>query len=78
MILTKKVNIKINNRHVKYYKEKGYDIKGGDQIDINIADLPEQSHVIVKVKCDVCDDEKEIMYYNYINNIENQFVILSI
>ena len=43
MILTKKLIIKINNRYVKYYKNLGYtDIKGGDEIEINVEDLPKQ------------------------------------
>jgi transcription elongation factor Elf1 len=70
MLITKKVEITINNRHVKYYRNKGYDIKGGDTILVNITDLSKQSHVKVLVQCDICGQQKEIKYYNYTENIE--------
>jgi len=72
MLITEKVKVKINNRYVKYYKEKGYDVKGGDEIEIPVCDLPEQSHIKVDVRCDNCKEEKSIMFYNYINNVKKQ------
>jgi len=73
MILTKKITIKINNRYVKYYKELGYtDIKGGDEIEINVDELPKQSHQKVECGCDVCGSIQIIKYYNYVKNIKNQ------
>jgi len=73
MILTKKLIIKINNRYVKYYKNLGYtDIKGGDEIEINVEDLPKQSHITIECECDICGSLQKIKYYNYVTNIKNQ------
>jgi hypothetical protein len=69
VILDKQIKIVINNRHVKYYKDKGYNIKGGDTIIINIEDLPDSSHYMVNVKCDICNKEHKIKYYNYFINL---------
>ena len=74
MLLTREVLLKINNRYVKYYTEKGYNIKGGDEIMIKIEDMSEQSHIIVDVKCDICGKEQSIKYYNYVINKKNQNV----
>ena len=77
MIKTKKIKIKINNRYIKYYKEKGYEnVKGGCELIINVEDLPKQSHVKVDCICDNCGVETNIKYYNYISNIENQDIYL--
>jgi endogenous inhibitor of DNA gyrase (YacG/DUF329 family) len=65
MVLTKKVKIKINNRYVKYYKNKGYDVKGGDEIFIKIEDIPEKSHCEIIVKCTNCGTTNTIKMYNY-------------
>ena len=71
MILTKEVEMKINNRYVKYYKDKGYDVKGGDEIIVDVKDLPNNSHINVNCICDICSAETSIKYYNYCNNISN-------
>jgi hypothetical protein len=77
MILTKEIILKINNRYVKYYKDKGYNnFKGGDNIIVDIKDLPSNSHVEVECKCDNCDSINTIKYYNYVNNISNGGIYL--
>jgi hypothetical protein len=68
MIITKKLKIKVNNRYVKYYKERGYDIKGGDEIEIDINDLPENSHCEIQVLCSYCRNIKTIKRYNYVDD----------
>ncbi len=72
MILTDVVNIKISNNQIKYYKSKGYDIKGGNEIkEIKVSDLPNNSGQKIKVKCDFCNNEKEITLNRYQNNTKN-------
>ncbi|MCK9477016.1 MAG: hypothetical protein M0R46_13910 [Candidatus Muirbacterium halophilum] len=47
-------------------------VKLGDNIIINIQDLPKNSHVLVDVKCDVCGKEKVLSYKEYNRSISNQ------
>jgi len=72
MLLTKNIKIKINNRYIKYYQNLGYQVKGGQECEIKIEDLSKKSHAFVDVKCDICQEEKTIKYYNYTENILNQ------
>lgn len=72
MILTDVVNIKISNNQIKYYTSKGYDVKGGNEVkEIKVSDLPNNSGQKIKVKCDFCDNEKEITLNRYHNNTKN-------
>jgi len=72
MIITENVFLTINNRDVKYYKNKGYNIKGGQEIEVRINDLTNSSNVIIEAKCDFCDEKREIMYCAYNRYTKNQ------
>jgi len=72
MILTKKLKIKVSNSTTKHYKSKGYICNSKDVIEISVNDLPIQSTKEIKVKCDICGDEKIIQYRRYINNKKNK------
>ena len=63
MIIDKTINIK----NKPYYINKGYD-KYENFIDVKIEDLRPNSNYKIKVKCDVCGNEKELRYYKYIKN----------
>lgn len=46
MILSKYINVKISNNQIKYYKELGYNVKGGNEIiSVDVLDLPNNSGV---------------------------------
>ena len=66
MLITKEVEIKINNTSVKHYKNFGYNVKNGDIIKIPIEHLSKGSHVDVDVKCDLCGDIKKMNYKTYL------------
>ena len=69
MILSKYVDVKISNNQIKYFKEKGYNIKGGNEIvSIKVIDLLNGSGVKIKAKCDICGKETEINFNRYIIN----------
>jgi len=69
MILTDKIDVKISNNQIKYFKDKGYDVKGGNEIfNINVSDLPIGSGVKIKVKCDICGNESEVTINRYYIN----------
>jgi hypothetical protein len=72
MLITQKIEIKIN-KNVKYFNTLGYNVKCGDIINIEVKNLPKNSHHKVLVKCDICGKEKEICYREYLrqNNLHN-------
>jgi len=69
MIITNKVNINISSRNITYYKNKGFNIKFGDNIDISISDLNSGSPTKIDVQCDHCGNKKTMQYRLYMNNI---------
>ena len=70
MILTKEVNIFINNKVITYYKKLGYTIKPNDFNKIKVEDLLKNSMVRVDVKCDICEMENNIILQKYTKNIK--------
>jgi hypothetical protein len=72
MIISKSIDVKISNNQIKYYKSKGYDVKGGNEIiQIKIEDLPNNSGQKILVKCDICGCLKTISMNRYHINTEN-------
>lgn len=69
MILTEKLLIKLTGTQGNYYNNLGYNCKNGDIIEINVKDMPKGSHNKVNVKCDICGEEKELIYKQYNKNI---------
>jgi hypothetical protein len=70
MILTKEVNIFINNKVITYYKKLGYTIKPNDFNKIKVEDLLRNSMVRIDVKCDICEKENNIIFQKYTKNIK--------
>lgn len=76
MLLTNRLKIKISSGfHLKYFKDKGFNIKMNDEIEIDISLLPKGSHEIVTASCDYCKDIRELCYkeYNYSIKSNNKF-----
>ena len=65
------VNLYVNGKMIENYKKLGYDINNKGYYDIDIKDLPHNSHVTISTKCENCGSLNEIKYYNYIKNIKN-------
>ena len=70
MIVDKKVNIIVSAKTLNYYNSLGYISNVGDIINIDIQDLPMCSHVKIKVKCDVCGNEKFLSNQCYNKNFK--------
>lgn len=74
MILTKEVTIKLNRGNIPYWKK--YDeykkMKIGDIIIVPIEKLPKSSDYKIKVKCDLCGEERDILYSTYLDSTKNQ------
>ena len=69
MIITENISININPANYNRLKELGYDnLIVGDSIIIPINHLSKSSPEKIKVKCDICNKEFNILYYNYHKN----------
>ena len=71
MIISNKIEIKISPFNKKYYESKGYICNINDIIFVNVYDLSYGVSIKIKVKCDVCGNEKELSYCKYNKNIKN-------
>lgn len=65
MILTKEVIININKNNIFFYKKKYKNLNIGDELKINITELSRGSNIKIRVKCDLCGDEKEVVYKTF-------------
>jgi len=71
MILTKEVEIIITKKNLDFYKNLGYNIKLKDIIKVPPEHLSKSSHKKIKVKCDICEYEKEMDYREYMESYKN-------
>jgi hypothetical protein len=69
MILTKEVEIKINQFNYHHYKRLGYDTNGKESIIISIDSIGKRTPFKIDVKCDLCGSEKNISFRKYTDNI---------
>jgi len=87
MLLTKEVEILVTPENKLRLEEAGYIIpyyyskdnykmcvKRGTTILVDVKYLTPSSHCMVKVKCDYCGEEKDIIYKEYYKNVNNKFV----
>jgi hypothetical protein len=67
MILTREIEVKINESNFQYFEDLGYnDISIGDKLLIPIELLSKGSHHKIECQCDNCGIKKEVIYKNYI------------
>lgn len=79
-LITKEVKVLVHGQNVKRFEELGYYIpryyskessryviKRGTYITVKVDDLSDGSTEKIKVKCDCCGVEKEILYTTYYN-----------
>lgn len=65
MLITKEVQVKIVSKNINHFNNLGYKVMFGDIIKIPVSNLPINSKIKIKIKCDICDNEKNISYQNY-------------
>lgn len=76
LIVPQTIKVRTNGMTCKHYREKGYEFKKcGDFIEVDVFDLPKNSHEKVKVLCDVCGDETKICYKVFIENRKKGILI---
>ena len=66
MILTREINIKINESNYQYYDDLGYDVTIGEEIVIPIELMSKGSHYKINCQCDGCGVEKQVIFKNYV------------
>ena len=70
MILDKEIMFNVSNKNKAHLTNKGYDTTQKEVL-IKVEDLPRFSHYKIKVKCDICGKEKELMYHKYLKNTKD-------
>jgi hypothetical protein len=71
MLIDNYIYVDITKRNIGHYLSKGYIVQLHDKVKIKISDLPKTTKTKVKVKCDVCGNEKTVTYYSYVRNVNN-------
>lgn len=65
-IISKTVKVFPRGKAVAHYKEKGYDAKYGQELEVKVDDLLTCSTVLIEVECDYCNQNRRwIKYVNY-------------
>jgi hypothetical protein len=74
MIITKNIVINISKtvQITYYYKKYKILLNIGDNFVIPISKIPLNSHIKIKVLCDICGKEHEIKYQTYNHNTKNK------
>ncbi len=69
MLISKTVKIKFNPFSCEHYRNLGYTMNKNEFTEISVEDLQHGSNAIVKAKCDICGEHKNIAYKQYLGNI---------
>lgn len=70
MIKEETIEILISYRNLTHYLKLGYNAILNSNLLIKSKDLPSGSHVKVTAICELCGNEKSIINYKYVKNIE--------
>ena len=68
MILTKKIEIVVNARVVKHYRDLGYQTGKNQLLNVNVEHLNKGSNIELDIKCDCCGMEYKLSYRNYLKS----------
>jgi len=70
MILTKEVEVYVNNKNIMYFRSNGLDVNYGHKSMIPVNLLPKYSKHRILVLCENCNSENELSMQKYSKNIE--------
>lgn len=68
MIITKTIDIKIERRNITHYRKLGYVLKVNTSLTIPIVQLMDGAKNKILVSCDVCNNQYEVPYKDYLNS----------
>jgi hypothetical protein len=78
-LISKTITTKWNAKTKKYYEEKGYVYtKMGDEFEVNVSDLKDNSHEYVKFECDYCGKVFDRKWVYHQRNIKRSSTISKI
>lgn len=70
MILTKEVQVRVNNKNIKHFKSQNLDVKYGEIYDIEVKYLSKYSKYRVVAECETCGFLQELSLQKYHQNWE--------
>lgn len=72
-IISETVKVFPRGVSIKYYKDKGYDAKHGQELEVSVKDLSPCSTALIEVFCDYCGKPKEepMRYVDYNTQTKN-------
>ena len=68
MILTKTIQIRINNKNIEHYKTQNINVVYGEVYDMDVAYVSRYSKYKILAKCETCGAEKELPMQKYHQN----------
>lgn len=71
MLITDTIKIRVNPNSRNHFNSLGYSCNNYDEIEIKASDLPPGSSIKVDVSCDICSDNRNILYNKYIKNTKS-------
>lgn len=71
MIISKTIKVEIKPRNINIYKSKGYSCNLNDIIEVDVCDLNSNSHALIKVRCEICETERDLKIKTYCKNYNN-------
>ncbi len=71
MLIDKTIKVKVSKKNIEHFKKLNIECNLKDTIEIDPINLNEGSHILVNVKCDICGNEKTLLFQKYIKNIKN-------
>lgn len=72
MLKDKTIKVTISYRNIGHYRKIGYEPILNQELEINTEHLSTSSHVRVIAVCELCGEEKTLMYHKYILNKKRQ------
>lgn len=65
-LISKTVKVIPRGKSISHYKEKGYDVKYGQELEVKVEDLSLCSTALVETECDYCGKKRQpIKYVDY-------------
>jgi len=71
MLIDEIIKVKVSMKNIEHFKKLNIECNLKDIIEIDPKNLNEGSHILVNVKCDICNFEKQLSFQKYIKNIKN-------